>query len=145
MGTTNLIARSSTIIDAPPGTVWKALVSPEAIREYMFGATVVTDWQEGHSIVWKGEWKGKRYEDRGVLLHVTPDRALQYTHFSPLGGLPDLPENYHTVTIELNPEGQGTLVSLSQDNNTTAEACEESAKNWASMLAGLKRYLEQTT
>ncbi len=138
----NLIARSSITIAASPGDVWEGLTSPEAIREYMFGATVVSDWQEGHPIVWKGEWKGRPYEDSGVVLQVTPGRALQYSHFSPLAGLPDLPENYHTVTIELDADGPTTLVSLSQDRNATVEECEHAARNWEAMLAGLKRWVE---
>lgn len=140
---TNLIARSSILIDAKPGDVWKALTSPEAAREYMFGATVETDWREGHPIVWKGEWKGRPYEDHGVLLHVSPPRALQYSHVSPSAGKPDTLEQQHTVTIELAEKQKGTLVSLSQDNNPTAEACAESAKQWDSMLVGLKRVVEQ--
>jgi hypothetical protein len=58
-----IVARASTIIDAPVAMVWDALVTPETIKRYMFGTTVVSDWKEGSSIVWKGEWKGKSYED----------------------------------------------------------------------------------
>ena len=36
-----LIARASIIIDAPIDRVWAALVTPEAIKQYMFGTTVV--------------------------------------------------------------------------------------------------------
>ena len=74
-------------------------MDPEAIRRYMFGTTVVSDWKEGGPIVWKGEWKGKAYEDKGVILRLEPERILQYSHFSPQSGLPDTPENHHTVTI----------------------------------------------
>ncbi len=137
------IAKAAVTIDAPAAKVWEALVSPDAIKQYMFGTNVTTDWREGSPIVWKGEWKGKAYEDKGVLLEVKPERTLKYSHFSPLSGLPDKPENYHTVTIELSPEGNQTEVSLSQDNNPTEEAREHSEKNWEMMLAGLKKYLEQ--
>ncbi len=109
----------------------------------MFGTTVVSDWREGGAIVWKGEWQGKHYEDKGVILRVEPGRALKYSHFSPLSDLPDTPANYHTVTIELADEGDHTRVSLSQDNNPTEQAREHSAKNWEIMLAGLKTLLEQ--
>lgn len=39
------IAKASTSIDAPPATVWEALVNPEMIKQYMFGTNVVTDWK----------------------------------------------------------------------------------------------------
>jgi uncharacterized protein YndB with AHSA1/START domain len=138
----NLIARSTIVIAAPAEKVWQALVTPSAIKQYMFGTTVVSEWKEGGPIVWKGEWQGKKYEDKGVIRQLKPGRALQYTHFSPLAGLPDLPENYHTVTIQLSAEGNGTRVSLTQDKNSTEEMREHSQKNWDTMLQGLKKLLE---
>ena len=141
--TSNLIARCSIAIAAPPERVWEALVTPSAIKQYMFGTNVVSDWKEGSPIVWKGEWQGRKYEDKGMIRQVNPGRALQYTHFSPLAGLPDRPENYHTVTVQLSPEGERTRVSLTQDNNPTEEARSHSEKNWGMMLEGLKKYLEQ--
>jgi uncharacterized protein YndB with AHSA1/START domain len=139
----NLIAKVSIAIDAPGHKVWNALVDPEAIRQYMFGTQVVSSWKEGSPIVWKGEWQGRPYEDKGVILQLKPRRAIQYTHFSPLSGLCDKPENYHTVTIELSDQGTQTLVSLSQDNNPTEEARGHSEKNWGMMLTAMKKLLEE--
>jgi uncharacterized protein YndB with AHSA1/START domain len=140
---TNLIARASITIDSPRVRVWNALVTPTDIRQYMFGTDVVSDWKVGSSIVWKGEWHGSRFEDRGVILQCDRERILRYSHFSPLSGLPDEPANHHTVTIELSGEGPRTRVSLSQDNNSSAEAREHSERNWATMLTALKEFLER--
>ena len=139
----DLIAEASVNVNAPVDEVWEALVDPEAIHQYMFGTNVETDWHEGSPISWKGEWEGKPYEDKGVILQVKPERTLQYSHFSPLSGLPDRPENYHTVTIELSGDGDQTRVTLAQDNNPTEEARAHSQKNWEMMLGALKKYLEQ--
>ena len=139
----NHIARSSIIIEAPCARVWRALVTPEAIKQYMFGATAVSNWREGDSITWKGEWEGKAYEDKGQITHMVPERTLQYTHFSPLAGLPDQPENYHTVTIELFGVNGECQVALTQDNNSTEEARRDSERNWEMMLGGLKEYAER--
>ena len=139
----NLTATASTTINAPAADVWDALVTPEAIKQYMFGAQVVSDWREGSDIVWKGEWQGKAYEDKGVILKYEPDRVLQYSHFSPLSGAPDVEENYHTVTIKLDRAGaEQTRVVLTQDKNESDEALEHSRKNWETMLKGLKKYVE---
>lgn len=138
-----LIAKASIRINSPYEKVWEALVNPDLVKQYMFGTTVVSDWNEGSPIVWKGEWQGKPYEDKGTILKLEKGRILQYSHFSPLAGKPDLPENYHTVTIELSTDGAQTIVSLSQDNNTTEEAREHSEKNWQMMLEGLKKLLEK--
>ena len=138
----NLVAAASTTIDAPVAKVWDALVNPATIKKYMFGADVTSDWKKGSPIVWKGEWQGKPYEDKGVIQRIEPERLIEYTHFSPLSGVPDKPENYHTVTIELTPQGSQTAVSLSQDNNATEEARQHSESNWRAMLDGLKKVLE---
>jgi uncharacterized protein YndB with AHSA1/START domain len=140
--TANLIARSSITIETPPAKVWQALVTPAAIKQYMFGTNVTSDWKEGSPITWKGEWQGKAYEDKGVIRQFKANQALQYTHFSPLAGLPDKPENYHTVSIQLSPDGDRTRVSLTQDNNPTEEARSHSEKNWKMMLEGLKKFVE---
>jgi uncharacterized protein YndB with AHSA1/START domain len=137
-----LVAEASTTIAAPRGTVWNALVTPDTVKQYMFGATVISDWREGNPIVWKGEWQGKPFEDKGVILRLERERVLQYSHFSPLSGLPDAPDSYHTVTIELADAPPGTRVTLMQDNNSTEQARQHSEKNWQTMLDGLKKLLE---
>jgi uncharacterized protein YndB with AHSA1/START domain len=139
----NLVARASTLVDAPVAKVWDALVTPATIKRYMFGATVVSDWKKGSPIVWKGEWQGKKYEDKGVIQRIERPRVLEYTHYSPLSGEPDVPESYHAVTIELAEQGEGTKVSLAQDNNATEQARAHSEKNWTTMLDGLKKELEK--
>jgi len=138
-----LIAKASISINAPAAKVWNALTNPEVIKQYMFGTTVISDWLKGSQIVWKGAWQGKKYEDKGFILKLKPERLIQYSHFSPLSGKPDLPENYHTVTIKLTTDEAGTAVSLSQDNNETEEAREHSEKNWKMMLDALKKLLEK--
>jgi uncharacterized protein YndB with AHSA1/START domain len=137
-----LVAKASTTIEASKEKIWDALVNPQAVKQYMFGTDVVSTWREGSPIVWKGEWKGKPYEDKGVIQRVQPGARLAYSHYSPLGGQPDVPESYHTVTVELTADGDRTRVSLSQDNNASDEARQHAEQNWSQMLAGLKKYVE---
>jgi len=136
------VASATIEIAASPGEVWTALTDPEQIQKYMFGSQVVTDWQPGSPIVWKGEYEGKKYEDKGEIVEVEPERRLKVTHFSPLSGQDDIPENYHTVLYELERDGERTRVSLTQDNNSSEEAAEHSRANWEKMLAGLKEVVE---
>ena len=104
----NLVANATTSIGATRSRVWEALVTPAAIKKYMFGADVESDWRKGSEIKWKGGMKGKKYEDKGVILKIEPEQTLQYSHFSPLSGKPDKPENYHTITINLSDIGNET-------------------------------------
>jgi uncharacterized protein YndB with AHSA1/START domain len=137
------IAKAQVEINAPIAKVWEALVDPAMIKQYMFGTNAVSEWHEGAPIVWKGEWEGKPYTDKGTILQLKPEHVLQYSHFSPLSGQRDMPENYHTVTIELSPTRAGTIVALSQDNNATEEDREHTKQNWGTMLNNLKRFLEK--
>lgn len=136
------IAQAETQIEAPASRVWDALTDPDQIARYMFGSRVTTDWKPGSSIVWKGEYEGKPYEDKGEILEVEPERRLRMTHFSPMSGDEDVPENYHTLTYELEARNGSTRVSLTQDGNDTAEAAEHSQANWEEMLSGLKATVE---
>lgn len=139
----SFVAQASIDINASVATVWDALINPEMIKQYMFGTDAISDWKEGSPIVWKGEWEGKMYEDKGTILKMDPERMIQYTHYSPLSSDPDVPENYHTLTIELSGNEENTAVTLSQDNNETEEAREHAEKNWQMMLEGLKKLLEE--
>jgi uncharacterized protein YndB with AHSA1/START domain len=138
------VATAETEIDAPPKKVWTALTDPDEIEKYMFGSHVVTDWKPGSSIIWKGEHEGKKYEDKGEILEVEPERRLKLTHFSPLSGQEDVPENYHTLVYELESRGGKTRVALSQDGNRTEEAAKHSQANWEKMLSGLKEIVEES-
>jgi uncharacterized protein YndB with AHSA1/START domain len=141
-GAGDRIAKANVTIVAPVAKVWDGLVNPDVVKKYMAGATVVTDWKEGSPIVWKGEWKGKPFEDKGRILEIEDQRHLTYSHYSPLSGEPDKPESYHTVSIDLSKQESGVYVSLSQDHNSSDEAREHSEKNWKMMLEGLKKAVE---
>lgn len=137
------VATAETDIDAPPDRVWAALTDPEQIKQYMFGSEVETDWKPGSPIVWKGEYEGERFEDKGEIVEVEPERRLKVTHFSPLSGDEDVPENYHTLLYQLEERDGATHLSLRQDNNSSEEAAEHSQANWEQMLASLKQVVER--
>ena len=137
------VATSSITIDAPRDRVWAVLTDPDAAREFMFGTELETDWTVGGPIRWRGVWEGRPYEDHGVILEFEPDRRLVNTHFSPLGGEDDVPENHHTLTWTLDDADGGTLLTLSQDNNRTPEAAEHSQGMWDGLVAKVKELAER--
>jgi uncharacterized protein YndB with AHSA1/START domain len=135
-------AKASTTIQAPVSKVWQALVNPEIIKQYLFNTEVVSDWKVGSPIIYKGEWEGKAFEDKGKILEIEPERTLKSTHWSPLSGVPDTPENYHTVTYTLSENGENTEVAITQDNNASEDEKAHSEKNWQTVLKGMKDLLE---
>jgi uncharacterized protein YndB with AHSA1/START domain len=143
--TTNFVAQTRITIDAPPDVVWRALTDPAMVKQYMYGTNMETDWKVGSPITWKGEWQGKPYEDKGTIVAVEPKKLLKMTHWSPMGGSEDKPENYHTLTYTLSDSGRTTILTLEQDNNPTQEAADTMAeKNWGPVLEGLKAAAEQS-
>ncbi len=65
------------------------------------------------------------------------------THYSPLSGAPDTPENYQTVTYTLALIDGKTMVTLENDNNSDEDAMKHSAQNWQRVLEALKEMLER--
>ncbi|MEO7146512.1 MAG: SRPBCC domain-containing protein [Terrimesophilobacter sp.] len=137
------VATSETLIDAPVERVWSVITDAEATKEFMFGTDVDTDWVVGNPIVWRGTWEGKDYEDRGEILEFDPDHRLVTTHFSPLTSQPDVPENYHTLTWTVKKHNEGSHLTLTQDNNASAEEAEHSESMWNNVVADVKKIAER--
>jgi uncharacterized protein YndB with AHSA1/START domain len=136
-----------TTVKAPPSAVWKALTTASTLKQFFFGSDVSTDWRVGSPITFRGNWKGKRYEDKGNIQTFDRDQRLAFTHWSPLSGMEDKPENYHIVSFDLRPANGSTEVILTQTNQSDAEPItpenrQEYAKNWTMVLEGLKKIVE---
>lgn len=138
-----LTATISINIDAPVSRVWQALVDPALIKQYMFGTNAESDWKKGSKIKFKGEWNGKSYEDSGTIVDIIPEKLLYTTYYSPLSGKEDKPENYANVNYELEPAGNGTKLTVSQNNLEDEAAVNHSKQNWDMVLDGLKKLLEK--
>ena len=139
----NHVATSRITIDASAERVWAVITDPDAAREFMMGTTMRTDWTIGGPITWTGTWQGRDYEDKGTVLEVEPGRRLVHTHFSPLTGEADLPENYHTLTWTITGE-RPVVLTLSQDNNPDEAAAAHSQKMWDGLVSAVKEIAERT-
>ena len=136
-----------TTVKAPPSAVWKALTTVSTLKQFFFGSDISTDYRVGSPIYFRGNWNGKPYEDKGRIQTFEPEKRLAFTHWSPLSGMEDRPENYHIVSFDLRPTDGGTEVMLIQTNQNDAEPLtpenrQEYAKNWTMVLDGLKKVVE---
>jgi len=136
------VAHAEVEITALPQEVWDALTDPAAVKRYMFGADVDTTWEVGTSITWSGEYDGTAYQDKGEVLAFEPPSRLSVSHWSPMGGTPDEPENYHRLEYTIAESGDGSTVTLEQDGNDSEEQAEQFSQNWQSSLHQLKQYVE---
>ena len=140
-------SKVQTTVNASPTAVWKTLTTASTLKQFFFGSDVSTDWTVGSPIRFRGNWKGKPYEDKGEIQAFDVGKRLAFTHWSPLSGIEDKPENYHVVAFDLTPTNDGTEVVLTQTNLNDAEPLTpenraEYAKNWTMVLDGLRKTAE---
>ena len=138
-----LIATTSISIFASPSEVWKALIDPDIIKQYMHGTETITTWKLHDPIMFRGEWEGVPYIDKGVIVEIIPERVLSYSYWSSMSGKEDKPENYANVTYELTQRDNETDLSITQDNIADEKTKKHSVQNWTSVLNDLKKLLEK--
>ena len=116
-----LVIQNSISIHAPASKVWDALTNPEQTKKYMFGCEALSDWQPGSPLIWKGTFNGvEMIAVKGRILSIEPGRSLVYTVIDPNNPkIPDLPENYLTVTCRLTEKSGETLLEASQGDYST--------------------------
>jgi uncharacterized protein YndB with AHSA1/START domain len=67
-------ARVEKTMAASAADIWNALTNPALIKKYFFGADAQSDFRLGSPIRWTGDFKGKRFEDKGEILISDPGR-----------------------------------------------------------------------
>jgi|ERR1035437_939547 uncharacterized protein YndB with AHSA1/START domain len=137
-----LIAETSISVDATPAQVWKVLTTPKLIKKYLMGTDVSSDWKESSAITYTGEYEGKKYHDKGIIKKIEPEKVLQSTYWSSMSGKADKPENYNLIPYKITKKDDKTVITLSQDNNSTEKEKEHSTENWKMVLKKLKEVLE---
>jgi uncharacterized protein YndB with AHSA1/START domain len=137
-------------IQASAERVWDALTNPEMTKKYMFGCAALSDWRVGSPLIWKGNFNGvELVAVKGNVVSIDPGRFLAYTTIDPNNpAIPDLPENYLTVTYELTSEGASTLLRVSQgDYSAVANGQQRydetvAGGGWTPILGQIKQMLE---
>ena len=130
-----------TTINAPVTKVWEALTVPKIVKQYFFGSDMVTDWKVGHPIIFQGEYEGKPYKDRGVVLEYIPNKSLSYSYLSNWSGMEDKPENYLIVSYQVQETPDGTELTITQTNYDEQRA-KHSEGNWKGVIDDLKKIVE---
>jgi uncharacterized protein YndB with AHSA1/START domain len=138
----NIVAKVAAIIDAPAAKIWKILTSQEAMKQYLYGTRVSTDWRIGSPILFTGEQNGQPYEEKGVILHSDPPKLFQYRSWNSLSGTEDKPENYIPVSYELYEENDKTTLTITHENIPSESARERAEENWAGIISNLKYMAE---
>lgn len=143
-----LVIKKSIQINAPVSSVWKVLTKPEFTKLYMFGCEAVSNWEEGSTIEWKGfEDQKETVFVKGKILKVQPEKLLIYSTFDPQGGLPDIPENYLSVTYQLSHNnGHTKLTVIHGDFSLVTEGPDrfgDAESGWENTLPEIKQVAEE--
>jgi len=138
----DITTSASEQIAASPERVWKAITTSAEIKQWFFGVDTETDWKVGSRLVHRGEYQGRPYQDSGEIVEIDPPRLLIHTHWSPMSGLPDRPENYQRVTWTLDGSDGATTLTVAEDNLPSEEAKAISDRSWPQALQNLRELLE---
>lgn len=145
-----LIVRSSIKIHAPAAKVWDLLTNPEQTKKYMFGCGALSDWAVGSPLIWKGNFNGvELVAVKGTVTGIRPGEFLAYTTFDPNSTIPDVPENYVTVTYTLTETSGETLLEVTQgdfagvaDGQRRYEETYNNGEGWNPILVQIKALAE---
>ena len=140
----DLTVSNSIEINASPEKVWDALTNPEIIKEYLFGTETITDWQPGNDIVFQGEYEGKKYHDKGVVIENVLHKLICYSYWSSFSGLEDKPENYNLVIYGLaSVDNKTTTLTWTQKGFATEEGYKHSLNGMDDFLKKIKDIIER--
>ena len=146
-----LIVKNSITINAPASKVWDALVNPEQTKKYMFGCETVSNWKPGSELLWRGSYEGKEMVFvKGNIVEIEPEKLLVYTTFDPNNpAMEDKPENYLTVTYELESNNGQTILTASQgdfskvgDGEKRYKEVYNNGEGWNPILVQIKQLVE---
>jgi uncharacterized protein YndB with AHSA1/START domain len=129
-------------LNAPPEKVFSAWTEPEKIKRWFGpGQTRATAAEFDRRV--GGRWRiaavtaeGEDIEVGGVVREIVPDRKLVYTW-----AWRSTQERESLVTVELKPDGTGTLLTLTHEHFYDEPTRDRHQAGWSGALDKLESYL----
>jgi uncharacterized protein YndB with AHSA1/START domain len=144
-----MIIKKEVTFNAPSEKIWDLVTNPEMTKQYMFGCEVLSDWNVGSQIIWKGlteDGKEVVYV-KGEITEITQGEKVSFTMFDPNIGIKDVPENYVNLTYALTALDNGSILTIIQGDFSGAENAEkrfeESKGGWDMVIPLMKKLIEQ--
>ncbi len=128
---------------APASKVWRALTVPDLVKQWQYGSDLATTWQPGTPIIFRNEWNGQVFEQKGTVLEFVPTSRLRYSLFFPGPDVQDIPENHFFMTYELTESGAlTTLVFRQEDPRPSPPEASSDEEQGPDVLSDLKKLVE---
>lgn len=139
---TKFAIKKSLLLNASPSVVFDALTNSGKIIQYFPLKEVVSTWEVGGEIIFKGSNGGKDFIDYGIIEILSPNQIFQYTYWSDNHGTDKLPENYLTICYTLHEVDKGTNLELEHKNFKSEKMYSEMLNVWDFLLSNLKGFAE---
>jgi uncharacterized protein YndB with AHSA1/START domain len=136
---------STVTILAPASKVWRALTVPELVKQWQYGSDLRTTWEPGTPIVFRNEWNGQVFEQRGTVLEFEPTTRLKYSLFVPRPDLQEIPEHHFFMTYALTESnGLTSLLFRQEDPRPSVPSASSGGDEGPDVLGMLKELVEVT-
>jgi uncharacterized protein YndB with AHSA1/START domain len=136
-------SESKVDIRARASRVWLALTRPDLVKRWQYGSDLLTTWEVNSPIVFRNEWNGQVFEQKGTVLEFSPMSRVKYSLFFPRPGLEDSPENHFVMTYELAERNGITSLVVRQEDPRAAEPATSAGEDEGpNVLSQLKELVE---
>jgi uncharacterized protein YndB with AHSA1/START domain len=136
---------------APPERVFAAWIDPEMVKRWLFAGPTDERYQAEIDGRVGGTWTiiarrdGVDYTATGEYLEIDPPRRLVFTF-----AMPQFSPNSDRLIVELSPDGDGCLMTFTQEGVDIAEELRQvpagdvggSEAGWTLMFRGLEEIVE---
>lgn len=140
----NLIALSTILIRSSRQQIWDVLTNPEKIKRYLYGTKIKTNWTKGDPISFEGEYEGRKYLDKGIVIEVKALQSISYSYWSSFSGLEDKADNYAIVNYKIEEQGEGVYIfTWHQQGFVNEEGKCHTEKGLIAMLGEIKKIAEE--
>jgi uncharacterized protein YndB with AHSA1/START domain len=145
MATAAAVKPSLTIkrrFNVPPEKVFAAWTDPEKVKRWMGpgevkALSVESDPCTGGRYRWVMQApNGEQHDVSGVYREVIPNRKLVFTW-----AWKSTPERESLVTVDIKPDGAGSLMTLTHEQFFDEEARDRHNHGWEGALAKMEAYL----
>jgi uncharacterized protein YndB with AHSA1/START domain len=134
---------STVKIIAPAGKVWRALTLPDLVKQWQYGSDLLTTWVPGSPIIFRNEWNGQVFEQKGTVIEFVPGSRLKYSLFFPRSDLQDIPEHHFFMTYELTEsDGLTTVLIRQEDPRPSPPDAPSGGDEGPDVLSSLKELVE---
>jgi uncharacterized protein YndB with AHSA1/START domain len=138
-----IITKSITIA-ASRTRVWQILTDTALMAKWVSDDNIAinTTWKPQTPIVFTGTWHHGTFNDKGLVLKFEKEKMVQYSYFSQISELPDVPESYLIITFRITSSNNETVLEVNTENIPNYETYGHWNFYWTVTLGIIQRMAE---